>query len=267
MMRFHSDESELHTVLATALTLARRGLRVFPCLVRGKQPACERGCLAATVDESTIRQWWQSEPRYNIGVACGSLSGIFVVDVDSHEAEARLAKLEAEHGKLPPTVEVITIRGRHLYFRYPSKHAVRNTTSRIAPGIDSRGQGGYVLAPPSIHPSGRAYAWSVDSANAFAAAPQWLLARINGRANGKVEVTPVSAWCELVSNGADEGTRNDAATRLTGYLLRRNVNSQVALGLLQLWNAQRLRPPLDEAELETIVNSVAGLELRRRGIR
>ena len=108
--------ARVHTVLATALTLARRGLRVFPCLVQGKQPACERGCLAATVDESTIRQRWQSEPCYNIGVACGSLSGIFVVDVDSHEAEARLAKLEAEHGKLPPTVEVITIRGRHLYF-------------------------------------------------------------------------------------------------------------------------------------------------------
>ena len=89
-------------MLATALTLARRGLRVFPCLVRGKQPACERGCLAATVDESTIRQWWQSEPRYNIGVACGSLSGVFVVDVDSHEAEARLAKLETEHGNYRP---------------------------------------------------------------------------------------------------------------------------------------------------------------------
>ena len=251
-------------MLATALTLARRGLRVFPCLVRGKQPACERGCLAATVDESTIRQWWQSEPRYNIGVACGSLSGVFVVDVDSHEAEARLAKLEAQHGKLPPTVEVITIRGRHLYFCYPSEHAVRNTTSRVAPGIDSRGQGGYVLAPPSIHPSGRAYAWSVDSANAFAAAPQWLLDRINGRANGKIEATPVTAWLSLLIDGVDEGQRNDACTRLCGYLLRRNVNAQMALSLLQMWSVTRCRPPLDEAEVERIVSSVAGAEIKRR---
>ena len=251
-------------MLATALTLARRGLRVFPCLVRGKQPACERGCLAATVDESTIRQWWQSEPRYNIGVACGSLSGIFVVDVDSHEAEAWLAKLETDHGKLPPTVEVITIRGRHLYFRYPSEHAVRNTTSRVAPGIDSRGQGGYVLAPPSIHPSGRAYAWSVDSANAFAAAPQWLLDLINGRANGKIEATPVTAWLSLLIDGVDEGQRNDACTRLCGYLLRRNVNAQMALGLLQMWSVTRCRPPLDEAEVERIVSSVAGAEIKRR---
>jgi hypothetical protein len=232
--------------------------------VRGKQPACERGCLAATVDESTIRHWWQSQPRYNIGVACGLLSGIFVVDVDSHEAEARLAKLEAEHGKLPPTVEVITIRGRHLYFRYPSQHAVRNTTSRIAPGIDSRGQGGYVLAPPSIHPSGRAYAWSVDSANAFAAAPQWLLARINGSVNGKPVAASPTVWSALVLDGVDEGQRNDACTRLCGYLLRRNVNARVTLGLLQIWNVTRLRPPLSEAEIEQIVNSVAAAEVRRR---
>src|SRR5262249_2572393 len=155
----------------------------------------------------------------------------------------------------------------HVYFRYQPEYPVRNTASKIAPGIDTRGDGGYVLAPPSVHPSGRVYAWSVDSGNAFAIAPQWLLDRINGRDNGKIEATPATAWAALVSDGVDEGQRNDACTRLCGYLLRRNVNPQVALGLLQLWNAQRLRPPLDEAELETIVNSVAGLELRRRGIR
>jgi len=135
-------------------------------------PACERGCLAATTDESTIRQWWHTEPRYNIGIACGLESGVFVVDIDSHESEVRLAKLEAEHEKLPSTVESITARGRHLYFRYALEHPVHNTASKIAPGVDTRGQGGYVLAPPSIHPSGREYAWSVDSASAFAVAPQ-----------------------------------------------------------------------------------------------
>jgi Bifunctional DNA primase/polymerase, N-terminal/Primase C terminal 1 (PriCT-1) len=251
-------------MLAAALGFARRGIHVFPCVVRGKEPACPGGCKAATTDGDAIRQWWHTEPHYNIGIACGSLSGIFVVDVDSYEAEARLANLEAKHGKLPRTVEVVTIRGRHLYFRYPPEHAVRNTTSRIAPGIDSRGQGGYVLAPPSIHPSGRAYAWSVDSANAFAAAPQWLLARINGHAGGKIEATPVSAWSALVLDGVDEGQRNDACTRLCGYLLRRNVNVQVALGLLQLWNITRCRPPLGETEIERIVSSVAGAEIKRR---
>jgi hypothetical protein len=121
-----------------------------------------------------------------------------------------------------------------------------------------------VLAPPSIHPSGRAYAWSVDSANAFAAAPQWLLDRINGRANGKIEATPVTAWLSLLIDGVNEGQRNDACTRLCGYLLRRNVNAQMALGLLQMWSVTRCRPPLDEAEVERIVSSVAGAEIKRR---
>jgi len=251
-------------MLATALTLARLGLHVFPCTVRGKTPACEGGCLAATTDGNMIRQWWRTEPRYNVGIACGSVSGIFAVDVDSPEAETRLAKLEAYHDRLPPTVEVITARGRHLYFRYAPGHPVRNSAGKIALGIDTRGDGGYTLVPPSIHPSGRAYAWSVDSANAFAIAPQWLLERISGCANGKPKATPASAWFSLVSNGVDEGQRNYACTRLCGYLLRRNVNVQVALGLLQIWNVTRCRPPLDEAEVERIVNSVAGAEIRRR---
>jgi len=141
---------------------------------------------------------------------------------------------------------------------------VRNTTGKIAVGIDTRGLGGYVLAPPSIHPSGRAYAWSVDSGKSFATAPQWLLDRINGRANGKIEATPVTAWLSLLTDGVEEGQRNDACTRLCGYLLRRNVNAQMALGLLQMWNVTHCRPPLDEAEVERITGSVAAAELRRR---
>jgi hypothetical protein len=89
----------------------------------------------------------------------------------------RLRKLEAEHGALPATVEAITGHGRHLYFKMPGI-SVRNSESRIAPKIDVRGSGGYALCPPSLHPSGKRYAWSVDSAKAFAAAPDWLLARI-----------------------------------------------------------------------------------------
>jgi Bifunctional DNA primase/polymerase, N-terminal/Primase C terminal 1 (PriCT-1) len=252
-------------MLATALALAARRISVFPVVPRGKEPACAGGCKSATTDGDIIRRWWHAEPSCNIGIATGSVSGIFVVDVDGFEAEGRLAKIEAEHGKLPDTVEAITARGRHLYFRYQPGCSVRNTAGRIAPGIDTRGDGGYVLAPPSVHPSGRIYAWSVDSGHAFAIAPPWLLDRINGRANGRTVATPPTVWSALVLDGVDEGERNHATTRLCGYLLRRNVNAQVALGLLQIWNLTRCRPPLPEAEVEQIVNSVAGAELRRRG--
>jgi Bifunctional DNA primase/polymerase, N-terminal/Primase C terminal 1 (PriCT-1) len=251
-------------MITAALGFARRGIHVFPVMVRGKEPACAGGFKAATTDSDIIRQWWHAEPNYNIGIATGSISGIFAVDIDSYEAETRLAKLEAEHEKLPNTVEVITARGRHLYFRYQLDHPVKNTAGRIAVGIDTRGDGGYTLAPPSLHPSGRVYAWSVDSGKSFATAPQWLLDRINGRANGKIEATPVTAWLSLLTDGVDEGQRNDACTRLCGYLLRRNVNAQMTLGLLQMWNVTRCRPPLDEAEVERITGSVAAAELRRR---
>ncbi len=104
--------------------------------------------------------------------------GVFVVDVDGLDAEAALRRLEAEHGALPPTVEVITARGRHIYFKWPQE-PVRNSAGKIGPHIDVRGDGGYVLSPPSIHPSGRRYSWSVDSTSYIAEAPGWLVARQN----------------------------------------------------------------------------------------
>jgi hypothetical protein len=91
-----------------------------------------------------------------------------------------------------------------------------------------------------------------------------LLARINGSVNGKPVAASPTVWSALVLDGVDEGQRNDACTRLCGYLLRRNVNARVTLGLLQIWNVTRLRPPLSEAEIEQIVNSVAAAEVRRR---
>src|SRR5262245_62023855 len=143
----------------TALQLAAKGLRVFPCLPRDKRPATAHGCKDATTDQGAINDWWRQDPQFNIGIATGSISGIFVVDVDGLDAELELRKLEAHHSSLPPINEVTTARGRHLYFRMPET-SVRNTAGKIAPGIDTRGDGGYVLAPPSVHPSGRVYCWS-----------------------------------------------------------------------------------------------------------
>jgi Bifunctional DNA primase/polymerase, N-terminal len=174
-------------MLGTALALAQRSLHVFPIKPRSKEPACEHGCKDATIDVNVIRQWWRSEPSYNIAIATGSISNIFVSDVDG--GESTLRKLEAENGELPKTVEALTgNNGRHLYFKMPN-HPVRNSAGRLGPHLDIRGDGGYVVAPPSIHPSGRRYEWSVDSANAFADAPQWLLNRINGHAKHK-QITP-----------------------------------------------------------------------------
>src|SRR5262249_15159857 len=163
----------MSTLSDAALCYASRGWHVFPCKPRDKAPATYHGLKDATTDFNKITGWWRSTD-FNIGLATGKASGVFVLDVDGEDGESSGAMLERRHGILPSTVNSITGRGRHLFFAWPGR-PIRNSVCKIAPGIDIKADGGYVILPPSIHPSGRAYAWSVDSANAFAAAPQWLL--------------------------------------------------------------------------------------------
>jgi hypothetical protein len=248
-------------VIRTALALAARGFHIFPCRPRDKRPATANGLKDATTEPDIIQAWWQQQPDNNIAIATGAASAIFVVDVDGLEAEATLRRLEAEHGALPATVEVITARGRHIYFKWPQE-PVRNSAGKIGTHIDVRGDGGYVLCPPSIHPSGRRYCWSVDSANRIADVPGWLLAKQKGVAIATT--TPSPEWRALIE-GVGEGARNCSLAKLAGHLLRHHVNAFVTLGLLQAWNAINCKPPLPTAEVEQIVNSIAGKELRRRG--
>jgi hypothetical protein len=98
-------------MLQTARALAEKGFAVFPCLPRDKRPATSHGVKDATTDPIEIESWWQHEPNYNIGIATGAISGVFVIDIDGADAEAELRKLEVQHGDLSPTVESITARG------------------------------------------------------------------------------------------------------------------------------------------------------------
>ena len=251
-------------LLRSAVALAARNMCVFPCAPRAKIPATGHGVLDATVDREVIERWWQANPDYNIGLRTGQASNVFVVDVDGVDAEAELRRLEAEHGALPATVETITANGRHLYFKYPAGTAICNSVGKIAAGVDCRGDNGYVLVPPSVHPSGKRYAWSVDSANKIADAPAWLVAKIVDAVADCKGATPPSEWRQLATDGVAEGKRNDCLARLTGHLLRRRVDPWVALELIRTWNAARCRPPLADEEIQQIVNSIAGRELKRR---
>jgi len=250
-------------VIRAAVTLAHKGLAVFPCWPQDKRPATANGLKDASKDLDVIRKSWRVQPQANIAIATGAVSGVFVIDIDGLDAEIELRRLEAKHGELPATVEVITARGRHIYFQMPET-PVRNSAGKIAPGIDVRGDGGYVLAPPSVHPSGKRYEWSVDCASTFAPAPDWLLAKITDADGNSAAPKPPSEWRALIANGVTEGSRNNTVAKVSGYLLRRFVDPLVVLELAQIWNVARCTPPLPAEDVARIVNSIAGKELRRR---
>jgi hypothetical protein len=163
-----------------ALDYAGRGWSVIPAQVRGKRPLVRwKPFQREAADADQIRAWWARWPEANVSIVTGSLSGLIVIDVDPrHGGDRSFAALEKRHGALPKTLESKTGGGgRHLYFVHPG--GVLGNRAGFEPGIDVRGDGGCIVAPPSIHPSGKPYAWKkghgpgdVDPA----VAPAWLLA-------------------------------------------------------------------------------------------
>jgi hypothetical protein len=252
--------SILHTA---ALELAEKGLAVFPCQPRGKEPACDTGLRAATTDVERINRWWHAFPDLNIGIATGTTSGIFVLDIDGEDGEGSLLKLEGAHGALPPTIEVVTGKGRHCYFR-TGKHKICNSVGQIGIGLDIRGDGGYVIAPPSIHPSGRPYAWSVDTARDFADAPDWLIAMVASAkgSNGKAG-KPLEHWHKVLTEPIRNGERNATLASICGKLVHSGVRDVVLLyDLVMCVNLTRCEQPLSPYEVETIVISVMRSHLK-----
>ena len=167
------EKSPAPPLLKAALIYAAAGLAVFPLNPRTKKPATKRGFYDATTNPETIRRFWRVTDR-NIGIATGAISGIWILDIDPG-GEDHLGRLEAEHGKLPPTREVITgSGGRHLWFKHTEP--MQCSAGRVAPHIDVRGDLGYCVSPPSIHENGRRYEWPTDPDAPVAAAPEWLIA-------------------------------------------------------------------------------------------
>jgi hypothetical protein len=124
------------------------------------------------------------------------------------------------------------------------------------PGIDIRGNGGYVLAPPSVHPSGRVYSWSVDSANAFEDAPDWLLDLIAKDGEQPHTAASPEEWRSFLDTTVEGSRRGAAIARAYGLLVRKYVDPVVAFGFVQTFNEARCRPPLDFAEVEKIATEI-----------
>ncbi len=241
-----SDDGDL---LSAALDYVARGWAVFPCKPRAKVPATIDGFKSATTDADTVREWWRRWPEANVAIRTGAESDLVVLDVDvQHGGAGTLAELERERGKLPKTPRVLTGGGgQHVYFRHPGDE-VRNSAGRLGPGLDVRGDGGYVVAPPSVHENGRDYKWLI--------APErpselltWLVADARERRNGAAP--PVG---EVIPSGQ----RNAGLASLAGTMRRRGMDEAAILAALKVTNRERCKPPLAERDVERIAASIAG---------
>jgi len=156
-----------------ALRYAKRGWPVFPLQPRGKKPLTPHGVLEATTNATLIERWWDRWPTANVGIATGEKAGFWVLDIDGPEGTVSLTELECEFGCLPETLEQQTGGGgRHLFFAWPpGSREIRNRQA-IRKGIDVRGNGGYIVAPPSIHANGREYQWSCSDRGKVSPGPQ-----------------------------------------------------------------------------------------------
>lgn len=173
-------------ILAAALAYAAAGFHVFPvhgivnekctcgfpiCNNAGKHPAIANGFKGATTNPETIKSWF-SNNQWNVAIRTGAESRIWVLDIDGIQGEESLNNLEKIHGRLPPTMESTTGRGRHLIFRHTGEE-IKNSSGKIGVKIDTRGDGGYIVAPPSQHHSGAVYTLN-ELAPEYA--PDWLYA-------------------------------------------------------------------------------------------
>ena len=207
-----------------------------------------RGVKDATKDLAALEMWFGSRDL-NIAIATGAVSDINVLDVDPrHLGDESLAKLERLHGVLPPTWRFLTGGGgEHILFRHPGGR-IPNSTGKIGPGVDVRGDGGYVVAPPSQHICGKRYAISVDhhpDEVPLAAVPGWLLDLLHPPATKeKAGANRISEWRQLVGSCAAEGERNQTIASIAGHLLRNRIDPWVTVHLLRAWNRTWCNPPL-----------------------
>jgi hypothetical protein len=168
--------------------------------------------LDATTDPEVIEHWWSRMPDANIAISTGKESNLVVPDIDGSEGEALFADLQRQYGSLPSTTTVVTNRGRHLWLRYPKNVAKIQSVAREKLKLDVRGDGGYVLVPPSIHESGHVYAFA--SIEPLAECPAWLIEYANSNLNTALIQLPTSR-STVVANRNGRPRLLDAATIVT----------------------------------------------------
>lgn len=241
------------TMLDNALKYARKyGFSVFPLGHRAKTPVVENGFKEATTDPTQIELWWTDKPFANIGIATGEMSGnLAVIDLDIKpdkgiDGDLSLKEWESCHGAFPDTVCATTgSGGRHLYYIVDKPFPCARG---IIDGVDIRCNGGYVVAPGSVHANGNTYEWDVSpddmpiaTANSSVYA---LLEKISTEVNNTTFKSP-----ERIK----EGLRTDTLFKLACSLQAKALSDEAIRAAVMTENAEKCEPPLSDAELEKTV--------------
>jgi len=248
--------------LAYALWYAKLGFRVIPLKERAKEPLIADWPNKATTDEATIRGWWAKWPKANIGIATGRYGGGYFCVLDFDPRNGGDWYNDAPKGSLPDTWVVHTGGGgRHYYYKTPSPLRGR----KLKKGVDLKGEGGYVVAPPSIHPEGGAYVWEVGAEPGdmpIGGVPEWVLREAAGEGapeNGAGERRP-SLW--RMPPPIPKGMRHDYLVSLAGALwgagVRESEVEAVLWGALELFETREDFDPV--AEIGGIIKGLKGWE-------
>ena len=257
-----------NSMLQEAIRYHKLGYNVIPLRKSGKKPLIpwkEYQQRRSTIDE--IRGWWERWPDANIGIVSGRSTGTIVLDIDGPIGE----KFIKDSGGLPDTPKCRTAKGHHYYLKYPSEFDVRCTENKDLQ-IGIKGNGGYVVAPPSIHPSGQKYFW-IKGFPPWKIEPaplnkcKWLaryLADYRIKKEEEKEVPTDSVlWADkLLLNGVSEGERNMAITKLAGRYVGKGLSKIEIMPILLEANNQ-FDPPLDQKEVGKTLDSVINSDNRK----
>lgn len=236
--------------METVLQVAELGFKIIPVQQRNKIPLVKNWPKAATNDPATIKQWASSYPNCNWGIATGKRSGIFVVDIDpKNGGDKTWRNLVKQHGE-PLTVTVLTgSKGLHFYFKLPQDFDVGSTAGALGQGIDTRGEGGQVIIPPSIHANGNQYQW-VEGRSPMdvkvATAPDWILTALREYA---------ASGLTALGGVIPEGTKNNNVYHHSLLLARQGATQEFVLNIMKEWCKENRVEGIDDAELEATVVS------------
>ncbi len=246
------------TKLDAALEYAEMGYPVFPCVPNGKTPLTSDGFKSATTDTDKIEKWWEKHSSANIGIAT---SGLLVVDIDLIDGKSNPWPNDPDKEKdLVAGAVALTPRGgRHYIFKQPDGKKWKSTISKVSPKVDTRAEGGYIIAPPSIAYN-KSYRWAptleLDSdRDQLPDPPKWLIEELDNIATPSKQVDNSSAGNKIPS-----GQRNGTLARLGGNMRRVGMTQAEILASLQQVNIDRCDPPVADAEVIRISESVARYE-------